>query len=81
MIAERFPEIAHLPDEDKLTLMTELWQDVTDDAADDSLALAGWVEQRWQEYLEHPERVSTWSQVSARILASPDLGCQATTKA
>lgn len=70
MIAERFPEIAQLPDEDKLSLMTELWQDVTDDTAGDSPALAGQMEQRWQEYQEHPERVSSWSQVKARILSS-----------
>ena len=70
MIAERFPEIAQLPDEDKLTLMAELWQDVTDDAADESPKLAAFVEQRWQEYLQHPEHVSPWSQVKARILAS-----------
>ena len=28
MIAERFPGIALLPDEDKMILMAELWQDV-----------------------------------------------------
>lgn len=68
MIAERFPEIAKLSDEDKLTLMAELRKDVTDDAADESPELAGFMEQRWQEYLQHPERVSLWSQVKARIL-------------
>ncbi len=70
MIAERFPEIAQLPDEDKLTLMAELWQDVTDDTSDESPELAAFVERRWQEYLQHPEHVSPWSQVKARILAS-----------
>lgn len=70
MTAERFPEIAQLPDENKLTLMAELWQDVTDDVADESPALAAFVEERWQEYLQHPERVSPWSQVKARILTS-----------
>jgi len=70
MIAERFPEIALLPDEDKLTLMAELWQDVTDDAADENPALAALLEQRWLDYQKHPERVSSWSQVKARILAS-----------
>jgi putative addiction module component (TIGR02574 family) len=70
MIAERFPELALLPDEDKLTLMAELWQDVTDDAADESPELTAFVQQRLQEYRDHPERVSPWSQVKARILAS-----------
>lgn len=68
MIAERFPEIAQLPDEDKLTLMAELWQDVTDDAADESPELAAFVEQCWQEYLQYPERVSPWSQLKTRTL-------------
>ncbi len=70
MIAERFPEIAQLPDEDKLTLMAELWQDVTDHSGDEEPALAAFVEQRWQEYQQNPERVSPWSEVKARILAS-----------
>jgi hypothetical protein len=50
MIAERFPGLAQLPDEDKMTLMAELWKDVMDD----SPALAEFVEQRWQEYQQHP---------------------------
>ena len=70
MIAERFPEIAQLPDEDKLTLMAELWQDVTDDAADESPELTAFMEQRWQKCLQHPERASPWVQVKARILTS-----------
>jgi hypothetical protein len=70
MIAERFPEIALLPDEDKMTLMAELWQDVMDDTPTDSPALAEFVEHRWQEYRQSPEKVSSWSDVKARILAS-----------
>jgi putative addiction module component (TIGR02574 family) len=70
MIAERFPGIAQLPDEDKMTLMAELWQDVMDDATSENPALAEFVEKRWQEYRQHPERVSPWSEVKARILAS-----------
>ncbi|MGV3664418.1 MAG: addiction module protein [Prosthecobacter sp.] len=70
MIAERFPGIAQLPDEDKMTLMAELWQDVMDDTPAENPALAEFVEGRWQEYRKHPERVSPWSEVKARILAS-----------
>ena len=53
-----------------MTLMAELWKDVMDDTPDDNPALAEFVEQRWQEYQQHPERVSPWSEVKARILAS-----------
>ena len=70
MIAERFPGLAQLPDEDKMTLMAELWKDVMDDAPDDNPALAEFVEKRWQEYQQHPDQVSPWSDVKARILAS-----------
>ncbi len=70
MIVERFPGLAQLPDEDKMTLMAELWKDVMDDTSVDDPALAEFVEQRWQEYRQHPERVSPWSEVKARIVAS-----------
>jgi|688.fasta_scaffold1049671_2 hypothetical protein len=70
MIAERYPEIAQLPDEDKLTLMVELWQDVMDDSSSENPAMAEFVEKRWQEYQMYPERVSTWSEVKSRLLAS-----------
>ncbi len=70
MIAERFPGITQLPDEDKLTLMAELWQDVMHDDAAENPVLAELVEQRLQEYRAHPERVSSWSDVKARIMAS-----------
>lgn len=70
MIAERYPGLALLSDEDKLTLMAELWDDVTDKTATDDPALAEFVEKRWREFQEHPERASNWSEVKARILAS-----------
>lgn len=70
MIAERFPGLVELSDDDKFTLMAELWQDVTDHSATDDPALAELVEQRWQDYQKHPERVSPWSDVKARLLAS-----------
>ncbi|MDI1313165.1 hypothetical protein [Prosthecobacter sp.] len=62
MIVERFPGVALLPDEDKRSLMA--------DTPDDNPALAEFVEQRWQEYQQHPDRVSPWSDVKARVLAS-----------
>ena len=70
MIAERFPGLAQLPDEDKMTLMMELWKDVMDDTPDDNPVLAEFVEQRWREYQQHPDRVSPWSEVKARIVAT-----------
>jgi len=69
MIAERILGPVQLSD-DKFTLMTELWQDMTDNSSADDPALAELVEQRWRDYQQHPECVSAWSDVKARILAS-----------
>ena len=54
MIVERFAGLAQLPDEDKMTLMAELWKDVMGEISDDNPALADLVEQRWREYLQQP---------------------------
>ncbi|WP_367871035.1 hypothetical protein [Luteolibacter sp. Populi] len=48
--------------------MAELWDDVTGHTASDDPALAAFVEGRWQDYQLHPEQVSPWSEVKARIL-------------
>lgn len=68
MIAERYPGLIDLSDEEKLALMAELWDDVTGHSAADSPALAAFVKARWQDYQQHPEQVSPWSEVKARIL-------------
>jgi len=57
MIAERYPEIAQLPDEDKLTLMVELWQDVMDDSPSENPALAAFVEQLNEAHRRREEEV------------------------
>jgi len=69
MISERFPELLALPDEDKLQLAGELWQDVIGGAAEDDPALVALIEARLAEYQAHPERVSPWADVKARLLA------------
>jgi hypothetical protein len=70
MILERFPDLAVMSDEDKLVLMTELWENVTEHKSLlNSSELTLWVQNRWEEYQDHPDRVSSWNDVKARVLA------------
>ena len=70
MIAERFPAVMALPDEEKLSLIAELWEDVAGDDGTKDPAVVALIEQRLAEYRAHPEQVSTWEDVKTRILAS-----------
>ena len=69
MISERYPDLLTLPDEDKLQLAGELWKDVIGDAANDDPTLAALIEARVAAYQAHPEHVSSWADVKARLLA------------
>ena len=69
MIADQYPGLLALPDEDKLQLAGELWNDVIGDAAEEDPSLVSLMEARLAEYREHPERVSSWADVKARLLA------------
>jgi Putative addiction module component len=69
MIAEQYPGLLTRPDEEKLQLATELLSDVLGDAPEDDPTLVALVESRLAEYHRHPERVSEWSEVKARLLA------------
>ena len=70
MIAERFPEVMALPDDEKFRFIAELWDDVTGGEVPDDPAIAVLIEQRLAEYWADPGNVSPWEDVKARILAS-----------
>ncbi len=70
MIVERYPGLIDLSDEDKLSLMAELWDDLTACTAADDPDLASLVEARWREFQQRGGPTSPWSEVKARILAS-----------
>jgi len=70
MIAERFPEVMALPDEDKFRLIAELWDDLAGEALPDDPGIAALLEQRLAEYRANPQTASPWEDVKARILAS-----------
>ncbi|OAI58149.1 hypothetical protein AYO49_00085 [Verrucomicrobiaceae bacterium SCGC AG-212-N21] len=70
VITERYPEIQQLADEDKLQLASELWSDVVGDSTPDDPSLEQTIAERLAEYHAHPERVSSWADVKARLLGS-----------
>jgi putative addiction module component (TIGR02574 family) len=69
MIAERFPGVMALSDEDKLRFIAELWEDVAGGETADDPGVVPLLENRLAEYRANPEDVSPWEDVKARILA------------
>ena len=70
MIAERFPEVMALPDDDKFRFIAELWDDATGGEVPDDPTTTALIEERLAEYRANPGKVSPWEDVKARILAS-----------
>ena len=68
VIADQFPGLFDLPDDAKLQLAEELFSDVIGGAEGDDTGLEALIDARLAEYQNHPERVSTWEAVKARLL-------------
>jgi putative addiction module component (TIGR02574 family) len=68
MIADQFPGLWDLPDDAKLQLAEELFRDVIGGSEGDDSELEALIDARLAEYQRHPERVSTWEAVKARLL-------------
>jgi putative addiction module component (TIGR02574 family) len=67
---ERIPELRTLSPADKLTLVTELWDDLASNPEDIPVPPEhiAEIERRLEEYRKHPELAATWEEVKARIL-------------
>ncbi len=70
MIAEEYPGLMNRSDEDKLQLAEELLADVMGETPEDDPALTALMESRLSAYRQHPEHVSSWSEVKTRLLKS-----------
>lgn len=71
MIAEQYPGLLNRPDEEKLQLAAELWQDVMGERTEaDDPAMEILMEARWREYQNHPGRVRSWEELKLQLLAS-----------
>jgi putative addiction module component (TIGR02574 family) len=67
---EKIPELRTLSASEKLTLVTELWEDLAsqpDDIPITSEQIAE-VDRRLEEYRRNPSLESSWEEVKARIL-------------
>jgi putative addiction module component (TIGR02574 family) len=72
MIVEKIPELKTLTAEEKLTLVGELWDELSN-SPDQLLPRHDHIqilEKRLAEYKANPQGVSTWEEVRQRILAS-----------
>jgi putative addiction module component (TIGR02574 family) len=72
MIAERIPELKRLSPEEKLILVSELWDELA--AEGDALAPREdhikLLKERLDHYRQHPTDVVAWEELKARILGS-----------
>ena len=69
MIAEHIPELRSLSSDEKILLAAELWRDaVGAETESPSPTLVEALRERLDYYREHPEQVSTWEEVRARIV-------------
>ena len=68
MIAENIPELRSLSSDEKILLAAELWRDAVGGTTETpSPALIQALRERLDYYRQHPEQVSTWEEVRARI--------------
>ena len=69
VILEKIPEIGRLSAEEKLTLLTEFWDELT--ANPDAVVLSpeqeALLDRRWHEYRQDPAQGAPWEVVKARI--------------
>ena len=69
MIAERFPELAKLPIEEKRLLLSELCEDISSPQAPDP-DIVKILEDRWKTYEDDPSGAVTLEEFRKRIGAS-----------
>jgi putative addiction module component (TIGR02574 family) len=67
---EKIPELRKLSASDKLTLATELWNDLASNPEDIPITpeQIAEVDRRLEEYRKNPDLGSSWEEVKARIL-------------
>ena len=69
MILEKIPEIRLLSAEEKLMLLTELWDELTANAYELTLTpeQEDLLDRRWHDYQKDPSQSTSWEVVKARV--------------
>jgi putative addiction module component (TIGR02574 family) len=69
VILEKIPEIRRLSPEEKLMLLTELWDELT--AQSDEVSLSpeqeDLLDRRWHDYQKDPSQGASWEVVKDRV--------------
>lgn len=72
MILKKYPELNRLTAAEKLTLISELWEDLAADP--ESIPVSpeqvAELDRRMDAYRKDPSQVTTWEKVRARLLGS-----------
>jgi putative addiction module component (TIGR02574 family) len=70
VIAETIPQLNALSSDEKIILAAELWRDAVGEGVENpGPALVQALRERLDFYREHPDQVSTWEAVRARIVS------------
>ena len=69
MILEALPQVQRLSKPEKMLLANELWEELAGDATEMPLTKEQVVEldRRMEHYRQHPEDVTTWEEIKARL--------------
>jgi putative addiction module component (TIGR02574 family) len=72
MILDKFPEVRRLSPSEKLTFVSELWNDLEANPPDVPVSheVLAELDRRMEHFQQHPEEFTTWEAVKERILGS-----------
>jgi putative addiction module component (TIGR02574 family) len=72
MILEKFPEVQRLSASEKLTFVTELWNELEASPSEVPVSreIIEELDRRMEHFREHPDEFTTWEAVKERILGS-----------
>jgi putative addiction module component (TIGR02574 family) len=70
MILEKFPEVLRLSPAEKLLFVSELWNDLEAQPSQVPVSreVIAELDQRMEQFRQHPEQFTTWEAVKERIL-------------
>jgi len=71
MMLEKFPEVQQLSPSEKLTFVSELWNDLEAHPSDVPVAreIIAELDRRMEHFRSHPDEFTTWETVKERILS------------